>query len=113
MGAASSSSWHLHETSRILRLTFVCASQSGEDMREPNQPGGPAEARVHPPEQIPTRPLLNRRQLAAALGLSERSIDNLQHQRKIPVVKISPRCCRYDLAAVLRALEQFIIREVQ
>jgi len=57
--------------------------------------------------------LLTRKQLAKKIVLSTRSIDNLQRQKKIPVIKITPRCCRYDLAAVLRALGRFTIEEVK
>ena len=57
--------------------------------------------------------LLTRKQLAKKLGLSTRSIDNLQKRRALPVCKISPRCCRYSLAAVLRALNRFTIEEVR
>ncbi len=57
--------------------------------------------------------LLKKKQLAAALNLSPRSIDNLQAAKKIPVIVLSPRCCRYDLAAVLRALGRFTIEEVR
>lgn len=56
--------------------------------------------------------LLSRKQLARKLGLSTRSIDNLQQRKAIPVIKLSPRCCRYNLAAVLRALGRFTIEEV-
>ena len=57
--------------------------------------------------------LLKKKQLAAALNLSPRSIDNLQAAKKIPVIVLSPRCCRYDLGAVLRALGRFTIEEVR
>lgn len=57
--------------------------------------------------------LLTRKQLAKKLGLSTRSIDNLQKRRALPVCKISARCCRYSLEAVLRALGRFTIEEVK
>lgn len=57
--------------------------------------------------------LLTRKQLAKKLGLSTRSIDNLQRRRALPVVKLSSRCCRYSLAACLRALGRFTIEEVR
>ena len=55
--------------------------------------------------------LTTRAELAKRLRLSSRSIDNLQRQRKIPYIKISPRCVRFNLQAVLRALSRFEVRE--
>ena len=55
--------------------------------------------------------LLKRRELAKALSVSARSIDNWQRQRRIPFIKISPRCVLFDLARVLSALKKFEIRE--
>jgi hypothetical protein len=56
--------------------------------------------------------LLKRRELAKALSVSARSIDNWQRQRRIPFIKISPRCVLFDLASVLRAVKRFEVREV-
>lgn len=80
-----------------------------------------AESRTMQPKHIPNShegtswraALLKKKQLAAALNLSPRSIDNLQAQKKIPVIILSPRCCRYSLEAVLRALGRFTIEEVK
>ena len=55
--------------------------------------------------------LLKRRQLAKALSVSARSIDNWQRAKKIPFIKISPRCVLFDLATVLAALRKFEVRE--
>jgi hypothetical protein len=55
--------------------------------------------------------LLKRGGLARALSVSPRSVDNLQRQKKIPVIKISPRCVRFHLPSVLAALRRFEIRE--
>src|SRR6266850_64286 len=55
--------------------------------------------------------LLKRGQLARALNASCRSIDNWQRQRKIPFIRISPRCVRFHLPSVLAALRKFEIRE--
>jgi hypothetical protein len=56
--------------------------------------------------------LLNRRELAKALGLSSRSIDNLQARKAIPVIKISSRLCRFDLNRVLSALSRYELKEI-
>jgi hypothetical protein len=55
--------------------------------------------------------LLRRRELAHRLGLSPRSVDNLTAKKLIPYIKISPRCVRFSLEAVLRALNRLEIRE--
>jgi hypothetical protein len=55
--------------------------------------------------------LLKRGQLARALNASSRSIDNWQRQRKIPFVRISPRCVRFHLPSVLAALRKFEVKE--
>lgn len=49
--------------------------------------------------------------VARAVKLSQRSIDNLQKRRVIPFIKISPRCVRYHLPSVIRALRKLEIRE--
>ena len=57
--------------------------------------------------------LLTRKQLAKKLSLSPRSIDNLQRSRKIGCIKLSKRCVRFSLAAVLSQLQRFEIKAVQ
>ena len=56
--------------------------------------------------------LLKRRELAREINVSVRTVDNLQRQKIIPVIKLSTRCCRFRLSDVLRALERFEIKEV-
>ena len=46
--------------------------------------------------------------IARALNASCRSIDNWQRQRKIPFIRISPRCVRFHLPSVLAALEEHL-----
>jgi hypothetical protein len=56
--------------------------------------------------------LLKRPQLARAINVSARTLDNWQKQRKIPYLKLSARCVRYHLPSVLTALRRgFEIRE--
>ena len=55
--------------------------------------------------------LLKRPQLARAINVSLRTIDNWQKQKRIPFLKLSARCVRYHLPSVLRALRKFEIRE--
>ena len=55
--------------------------------------------------------LLTRKQLSPRVNLSTRTIDNLQKRKVIPVIKLSARCCRFSLEAVLRALGRFEVKE--
>lgn len=55
--------------------------------------------------------LLKRVELARVLKTSVRTIDNLQRQKKIPFLRISRRCVRFDLPRVLAALQKFEIQE--
>ena len=55
--------------------------------------------------------LLKRPQLAQAINVSCRTIDNWQRQKRIPFLKLSPRCVRYSLQRVLEALRKFEVKE--
>jgi hypothetical protein len=55
--------------------------------------------------------LLKRTELARALNISPRSVDNFQKAKRIPVIRITPRCVRFSLPAVLKALEKFQVKE--
>jgi hypothetical protein len=55
--------------------------------------------------------LLRRTELARQIGVSPRSVDNFLARKIIPAVRISRRCIRYSLPAVLAALRKFEIRE--
>jgi len=57
--------------------------------------------------------LLKRAELARALSISSRSVDNLQRRKVIPSVRISPRMVRFSLPAVLRALDRFTVKEAK
>ena len=73
-----------------------------------------SQSAVTPHEDLSWRAaLLKKKQLAAALNLSPRTIDNLQAQKKIPAIILSQRCVRYDLAAVLRSLNRFQVEAVK
>jgi hypothetical protein len=55
--------------------------------------------------------LLKRRQLARAINVSARTVDNWQKQKRIPYLKLSARCVRYHLPTVLGALRKFEVKE--
>ena len=56
--------------------------------------------------------LLTKQQLAARLSLTVRGIECLVASRKIPALKISRRCLRFDWARVSAALNKFELKEV-
>jgi len=41
-----------------------------------------------------------------------RTVQNWVAERKIPFIKLSPRCLRFDKRAVLRAIQKFTVKEV-
>jgi hypothetical protein len=55
--------------------------------------------------------LLKRPQLARAINVSPRTVDNWQKQKRIPFLKLSARCVRYHLPSVLAALRKFEVKE--
>ena len=50
--------------------------------------------------------------VAKAASVSNRSVDNWMREKRIPFVRLSPRCVRFHLPSVLAALRRFEIREV-
>jgi hypothetical protein len=56
--------------------------------------------------------LVTKKVVARAASASLRTIDNWQREKKIPFIKISPRCVRFDLEAVLKALKKFEVKQV-
>lgn len=63
---------------------------------------------------VPSTPkrLLSKRELAAALNVSERTIDNWVAQKRIPYLRLSNRLIRFNLAKVEAALARYEIKEV-
>ena len=55
--------------------------------------------------------LLKRPQLARAINVSVRTVDNWQKQKRIPYLKLSARCVRYHFPSVVAALRKFEVRE--
>jgi excisionase family DNA binding protein len=58
------------------------------------------------------RCFLSKQELALALGVSPRTIDNWMKQRRIPFIRISARLIRFDLNRVKEALQRYEIKEV-
>lgn len=57
-------------------------------------------------------PLLNKQQLATELGLKVGGVDSLTRKKKIPVLRVSRRCVRYDLEKVMEALSKYEVKSV-
>lgn len=58
-------------------------------------------------------PLLNKRELCQALGLTSiRSVDELVRKRKIPCIRLGHRTLRFELADVKAAIARFTVKEV-
>ncbi|MBT3636019.1 MAG: helix-turn-helix domain-containing protein [Opitutae bacterium] len=55
--------------------------------------------------------MLNRKQIAKFIGVSERTISNMVRQRRIPVIKFG-RSVRFDPVRVRKALDKFEIQEL-
>lgn len=55
--------------------------------------------------------LLNRKQIAKFIGVSERTISNMVRQRRIPVIKFG-RSVRFDPVRVRKALDKYEIQEL-
>ena len=58
------------------------------------------------------RKLLSKRELAAVLNVSERTIENWLAQKKIPRLRLSNRLTRFNLPKVEAALSRYEVREV-
>ena len=56
--------------------------------------------------------LLSKRELAAILGVSERTIENWLAEKRIPRLRLSARLTRFSLPKVEAALARYEIREV-
>ena len=64
---------------------------------------------------VPTMPkrLLSKRELAAVLNVSERTLDNWLAQKKIPRLRLSNRLTRFNLSRVEAALARYEVKEVR
>jgi len=58
-----------------------------------------------------SRGMIRKKDLAAALNVSARTIDNWVRQKRIPVHRFSPRLLRYDVRKVRTALDKYEVIE--
>ena len=56
--------------------------------------------------------LLSKRELAAVLGVSERTIENWLAEKRIPQFRLSSRLTRFSLPKVRAALARYEVKEV-
>jgi hypothetical protein len=59
-----------------------------------------------------SRAMVRKKELATALNVSPRTVDNWVRQKRIPVHRFSPRLLRYDLRKVQTALDKYEVIEV-
>ena len=60
---------------------------------------------AHPPKDETREEFLTARQLASVLQVSESTVHRLAREGRIPSVRLTPRLVRFNLKAVLRALD--------
>ena len=73
--------------------------------------GGASKISASNIESISKR-LLSKKELACALGVSTRTIENWLSQKRIPQLRLSARLTRFSLPKVEAALARYEIREV-
>jgi hypothetical protein len=56
--------------------------------------------------------LVNKKAVAKAASVSCRCVDNWMAEGRIPFLKLSPRCVRFEIDRVLGALRWFELKEV-
>jgi DNA-binding XRE family transcriptional regulator len=58
------------------------------------------------------RHFLSKRELALAIGVSPRTVDNWMAQKRIPFLRLSARLIKFNLERVKTALGRYEIKEV-
>jgi excisionase family DNA binding protein len=59
-----------------------------------------------------SRHLHSKQEVALAVGVSPRTVDNWMAQKRIPFIRLSARLIRFDLERVKTALARYEIKEV-
>jgi excisionase family DNA binding protein len=76
-----------------------------------NEGSGPSQTAATAPVAPLTKTLLSKRELAAILGVSERTIENWLAEKRIPRLQLSARLARFSLPKVEAALNRYEIKE--
>jgi len=63
-------------------------------------------------QTIQPQHLLNKREVAARLGLTVRGVECLLARRVIPVIRLSRRCVKFNWDRVKEALARYEVREI-
>lgn len=63
-------------------------------------------------ESVDDSQLVNKGDIAKMLKVSNRTVENLVKARKIPIIRITPRCVRFSKLAVLMAMDRFSVDAV-
>lgn len=63
----------------------------------------------HEPESFQFQ-LVNKEAVAKATGTCERTVENWMKQKRIPFVRITARCVRFNLPEVLASLSRFTVK---
>jgi excisionase family DNA binding protein len=63
-------------------------------------------------QSIGRRHLHSKQEVALAVGVSLRTVDNWMAQKRIPFIRLSARLIRFDLERVKTALQRYEIKEV-
>jgi len=82
----------------ILKVCRSLTAETGEDVKRP--------------ELVFGRHLLSKKELAVAIGVSTRTIDNWIAQKRIPFLRLSARLIRFNLERVMAALARYEIKEI-
>jgi excisionase family DNA binding protein len=80
-------------------------------MYHSNEGSGPSQTAAIAPVAPLTRTLLCKRELAAILGVSERTIENWLAEKRIPRLRLSARMTRFNLPKVEAALARYEVKE--
>ena len=73
-----------------------------------NSPSGDLQQRIDRENAL----LVKKQDLARAVSVSCRCIDNWMRSKRIPYIRLSARCVRFHLPSVLAALRRFEIKEI-
>ena len=76
-----------------------------------NEGSGPSQTAAMAPVAPLTKTLVSKRELAAILGVSERTIENWLAEKRIPRLRLSARLTRFSLPKVEAALNRYEIKE--
>ncbi|MEI6493099.1 MAG: hypothetical protein WCO94_11170 [Verrucomicrobiota bacterium] len=81
-------------------------------MKAPTCKNAPGESRPATGTAADVLGLVTKRVVAKAVSVSLRCIDNWMREKRIPFIRLSPRCVRFHLPSVLAALRRFEVQAI-